>query len=217
MRLGLFGGTFDPVHRGHLEVARHARAALALDRVLWVVAGDPPHKRHRPMSPAADRLRMVELALAGVPGMDVCEVETLRPGPHYSIETLRAFRALLPRARLFFVIGADSLVDLPGWREPRAVLEFGVVAAPRPGFDVRRVPPWVRRAVTLLRGPRVDLAATDLRERLRRGLPVGGQVPAPVLEYIRARRLYRPRDAARPGTPCRGCGAGARRAGSCVG
>jgi nicotinate-nucleotide adenylyltransferase len=198
MRLGLYGGTFDPVHRGHLEVAARVREELRLDRLLWVVAGDPPHKRAAELSPAEHRLRMVELALAGMPGMDVCEVETLRPGPHYSIDTLRAFRALLPGARIVFVIGADSLVDLPGWREPRALLDSGVVAVPRPGFDVRGVPAWVRRRVKLLTGPRVDLAATGLRERLRAGRDVGAEVPAPVRAYIAAHRLYRGGGRVRP-------------------
>jgi nicotinate-nucleotide adenylyltransferase len=198
MRLGLYGGTFDPVHRGHLEVARRVRDELALDRLVWVVAGDPPHKRQRELSPAAHRLRMVELALAGTPGMDVCEAETLRPGPNYSIDTLRAFRALLPGARLFFVVGADSLLDLPGWRGPREILGCGVVAVPRPGFDTRAVPAWVRRRVRMLREPHVDLAATGLRERLRAGRDVGREIPAPVQAYILAHRLYRAAAAASP-------------------
>ncbi|HVP39009.1 MAG TPA: nicotinate-nucleotide adenylyltransferase [Candidatus Saccharimonadales bacterium] len=197
MKLGLFGGTFDPVHRGHLEAAARARAELGLDRVLWLVAGDPPHKRGRPLSAAGHRLRMLELALAGTPGMGVCEVETLRPGPSYTIETLRAFRALLPRARLVFLVGMDSLLELPGWREPRAILDFGVIAVPRPGFDVRRVPAWVRRRVVVLRGPRVRLAASGLRRRLRRGLDLAGEVPDPVCAYIREHHLYRPA----PGAP----------------
>ncbi|MBI5837230.1 MAG: nicotinate (nicotinamide) nucleotide adenylyltransferase [Candidatus Eisenbacteria bacterium] len=191
MKLGLFGGTFDPVHRGHVEVAVRAREDLGLDRLLWVVAGDPPHKRGLPLSPAVHRLRMVELVVAGLPGMDVCEAETLRPGPHYTVETLRAFRALLPGARIVFLVGADSLLDLPRWRDPGALLASGVAAVPRPGFDVRRVPSWVRRRVTLLRRPCVDLAATALRSRLRAGAGVGDALPAPVAAYVRAHRLYR--------------------------
>jgi len=192
MRLGLYGGTFDPVHRGHLEVAARALRELRLTRLLWVVAGDPPHKRGRPLTPALHRLHMLELALAGEPRMDVCDAELRRPGPHYTIETLRAFRELWPRAELVFLMGADSLRDLPLWREPRAILDVGVVAAPRPGYDPRPVPAWVRRRARLLPGPHLDIASSEIRARLRRGAEArDGDLPPAVRGYIRAHRLYR--------------------------
>ncbi len=190
MKLALYGGTFDPVHPGHLEVARAAVSELALDRLWFLVSGDPPHKRRR-LTPAGHRLAMVQLVLAGEPRLDVCEVEVLRSGPSYTVDTLRAFRSLHPRAELSFLIGADSLLDLPGWREPEAILDFGVVVAPRPGFDLRSVPASLRRRVRILKSPANPASSSAVRTRLRRpgGTPPG--MDPRVLAYIQAHRLFR--------------------------
>ena len=117
MRLGLFGGTFDPIHLGHLILAEQCREACELDRVWFVVAGAPPHKPGD-RTAVAHRLEMVRIAIAGHASFAVSEIETMRPGPHYSVETLEAVRRDQPDDDLFFLIGADSLADLPSWREP---------------------------------------------------------------------------------------------------
>src|SRR5689334_2752563 len=135
MRLGLFGGTFDPIHLGHLILAESCREACRLDLVWFVVAGAPPHKPGD-RTPVADRLEMARIAVAGHPAFEVSEVEAKRPGPSYSVETLEAIHADRPDDDLFFLIGADSLADLPHWRQPRRIAELAtVVVVNRPGLD----------------------------------------------------------------------------------
>src|SRR5438270_9725491 len=135
MRLGLFGGTFDPIHLGHLILAEQCREACALDRVWFVVAGTPPHKRGE-RTAVAHRLEMARIAVAGHPAFEVSEIEASRPGPHYSVETLDAVRRERPGDELFFLIGADSLRDLPTWREPAAIARAAtIVVVNRPGID----------------------------------------------------------------------------------
>lgn len=188
-RVALFGGSFDPIHEGHLAVARAALREARLDRVLFVPAAAPPHKRGRRLAPARDRLRMVRLAVRGDPRLGVLEDEIRRGGVSYTIETVeRARRRLGPRAGLWLLIGADTLPDLPTWRAARRL--FGLVrflVAPRPGFRPRR-PPGVR--ARLLGAPRNPASSTGVREALRRGAPADGLVPAAVLAHIRRRGLY---------------------------
>src|SRR3954449_10521517 len=126
MRLGLFGGTFDPIHLGHLILAESCREACGLDKVWFVVAGAPPHKPGDRTS-VVDRLEMVRIAIAGHPSFEVSEVETRRPGPHYSVETLEEVHRERPEDELFFLFGADSLVDLPQWRQPGRIVELATV------------------------------------------------------------------------------------------
>ena len=137
MRLGLFGGTFDPIHLGHLIVAEQCREACRLDRVWFVVAGAPPHKRGD-RTPVAHRLEMVRIATAGNPAFEVSEIEASRPGPHYSVDTLAAVHRDRPGDELFFLIGADSLVDLPTWRDPAGIARLAtIVVVNRPGCGGR--------------------------------------------------------------------------------
>ncbi len=197
MRLGLFGGTFDPIHLGHLVLAEQCREACGLDRVWFVVAGSPPHKPGE-RTPAAHRLEMARIAVAGHPAFAVSEVETRRPGPHYSVETLEAVRLERPGDDLFFLIGADSLADLPFWREPEAIVRLAtVVVVNRPGIDPGE--PGARpvfgpdahamRDVTI---PPIGIASHDLRRRLAEGRSVRYMVPRGVEAYIDAQGLYRP-------------------------
>src|SRR3954447_406824 len=134
MRLGLFGGTFDPIHLGHLILAEACREACALDRVWFVVAGAPPHKPGDRTS-VADRLEMARIATAGPPSFAVSELETRRPGPHYSVETLEEVHRDQPGDELFFLIGGDSLTDLPHWKRPERIAEIAtVVVVDRPAL-----------------------------------------------------------------------------------
>jgi nicotinate-nucleotide adenylyltransferase len=193
MRLGLFGGTFDPIHLGHLILAEACRESCELDLVLFVVAGEPPHKRGDRTS-VNHRLEMARLATAGHSSFEVSEIEAKRPGPHYSVETLAAIRQERPDDELFFLIGADSLVDLPLWREPDRICQLArLVVVNRPGIDAPSSPSPATEAFSPLfvTVPPIGIASSDLRRRLAEGKSIRYQVPKPVEAYIRANGLYR--------------------------
>jgi nicotinate-nucleotide adenylyltransferase len=196
MRLGLFGGTFDPIHLGHLILAEGCRESCELDRVWFVVAGQPPHKPGGPTA-VGHRLEMVRIAVAGHPAFEVSEIEAQRPGPHYSVETLEAVHRERPEDELFFLIGADSLMDLPFWRQPERILELAtLVVVNRPGIDPAQslltlnLSPSTRpaRHVTI---PPIGIASHDLRRRVAEGRSIRYQVPRGVEAYIEAQGLYR--------------------------
>ena len=202
-RIGVFGGTFDPPHLGHLALAEWAWARLRLDRVLFVPAGAPPHKRGRRLSDPAHRLAMVRLAVRGNPAFAVSDLEALRTGPSYTVDTLRALRARHPGARLFLLMGADSLSEFPTWREPAAIARLAtLVVAARPGPGARvsrggarkparpaRLPRGAR--VVRLDNPLVDVSASVLRARARARLPLRYLVPDAVAAYLERHGLYR--------------------------
>jgi nicotinate-nucleotide adenylyltransferase len=196
MRLGLFGGTFDPIHLGHLILAEQCREACALDRVWFVVAGLPPHKMEG-RTAVAHRLEMVRIAIAGHSAFEVSEIEAVRPGPHYSVETLEAVQGQHPEDDLFFLIGADSLVDLPFWREPERIAQLAtIVVVNRPGIeevDSANLPVFGPGAkpVQCVEIPPVGIASTNLRRRLAAGRSIRYMVPRGVEVYIAAHGLYR--------------------------
>lgn len=203
MRLGLFGGTFDPIHLGHLVLAESCREALGLDSVWFVVAGQPPHKQGD-RTPVNDRIEMVRIAIAGNPAFEVSEVESRSPGPHYTYRTLEQIARERPGDELFFLIGGDSLVDLPGWKEPGLVMERAtVVAVGRHGSEepsgegmraILEAHPKARPVVRV-DSPRIEVASRDLRSRVAEGKSIRYLVPRGIEAYIRARGLYRaPRD-----------------------
>jgi nicotinate-nucleotide adenylyltransferase len=196
MRLGLFGGTFDPVHLGHLILAEQCREACRLDRVWLVVAGSPPHKPGG-RTPVGHRLEMVRIAIAGNPALVASDIELMRPGPHYSVDTLEAVRRDHAGDDLFFLIGADSLADLPTWREPARIAQLAtIVVVNRPGLEeveettLPNFGPGTHplRSVTI---PPVGIASSDLRRRLAEGRSIRYMVPRGVEAYIEAQSLYR--------------------------
>ena len=196
MRLGLFGGTFDPIHFGHLIVAEQCREACALDRVWFVVAGLPPHKRGG-RTVVTHRLEMARIAIAGHPAFVVSEIEASGPGPHYSVETLESVHRDSPDDELFFLIGADSLNDLPSWREPVRIAQLAtIVVVNRPGIeqvDPATLPgfgPGSHPLVSVTIPP-IGIASTDLRERLGEGRSIRYMVTRGVEAYIEAQGLYR--------------------------
>ena len=198
MRLGVLGGTFDPVHRGHLMMAEEARVTLGLARVLLVPAGRPMSKPGRRVTAARHRLAMVRLAADGLPWLEVSAMEVERPGPSYTVDTISALRTQYgPDVEVFFILGWDSLVQLPAWHEPdRLVSLCRLVAVPRPGQvqpDVReleRAIPGISERVVFLDRPCVDISASAIREAVGRGEPVDHLVPETVAGYIREHRLY---------------------------
>jgi nicotinate-nucleotide adenylyltransferase len=197
MRLGLFGGTFDPIHLGHLILAESCREACTLDRVWFVVAGTPPHKRGE-RTGVADRLEMVRIAVAGHPAFEVSEIEAHGPGPHYSVATLEQIHRERPEDELFFLIGADSLADLPTWRQPDRIASLAtVVVVDRPALApgqplLTRWPDLGPAARPFLRVPvpPIGIASSDLRRRVAEGRSIRYQVPRGVEAYIDAHRLY---------------------------
>lgn len=186
-RIGVFGGTFDPPHLGHLALAEHARARLRLDLVLFVPARVPPHKRGRRRSSARVRVAMTRLAIRGRPGFRLSTLEVARRGPSFTVETLRVLRTRYPRARLYLLMGADSLADFRSWHEPDEIARLAtLVVAVRPGH--RRRP---ARGVRRLDNPPLAISSSAVRARARRGQALRGLVPDAVARYIGRHRLYR--------------------------
>jgi len=189
-RIGIFGGTFDPVHTAHLEVAEAVRTALALDRMLLMVANQPWQKRdERALTPAEDRLAMVEAAAAGWPGLDPCRMEIDRGGPTYSIDTVRQLHRDLPGAELILVVGSDVVSGLTTWREEPALRDRVTLAVVgRPGVPSVAPPPgWHSVDVPTAA---FDVSSTELRRRLEVGGSVRGLVPDAVIRCIERRGLY---------------------------
>jgi len=190
-RVGIFGGSFDPVHLGHLLVARAAREEMQLDRLIFVPANRSPFKRAAPPAPDALRLRMLRLALAGVEWSCVSEVELKRGGVSYSVDTVRTLGREFPGAQLFLLIGEDNLESLSSWREAGTLLklvEFLVI--PRPGAAPARELPGA--TLHRLTGWPIHLSSSRIRQRVRDGLPVDHLVPPGVADVIRHNRLYLP-------------------------
>jgi nicotinate-nucleotide adenylyltransferase len=200
MRLGLFGGTFDPIHLGHLVLAESCREALGLDALWFVVAGQPPHKQGD-RTPVSDRIEMARIAISGNPAFEVSEVESRSPGPHYTYRTLEQVARERPGDELFFLIGGDSLVDLPTWKEPGLVMERATVVAvgrhgsAEPSAEAMRAILEAHpgaRPVVRVDAPRIEVASRDLRHRVAEGRSIRYLVPRGVEAYIRAHGLYRP-------------------------
>jgi nicotinate-nucleotide adenylyltransferase len=200
MRLGIFGGTFDPIHLGHLVLADQCRESCALERVWFVVAGEPPHKRGE-LTAVAHRLEMARIAVAGHRSFAVSDIEATRPGPHYSVETLERISRERPDDEMFFLIGADSLSDLPGWREPARIARLAtIVVVNRPGIeeaDPLALPSFGAgtRPMVSVTIPPIGIASTDLRRRVREGRSIRYMVPRGVEAYIEAQGLYRETEA----------------------
>ncbi|MGE5589713.1 MAG: nicotinate-nucleotide adenylyltransferase [Bacillota bacterium] len=199
MRLGILGGTFDPVHVGHLALAEASRTAFDLDRVLFVPTFMPPHKPEGAVASADDRLAMVRRAVEAAPHFAVSEVELERQGPSYTVDTLAELQRRHPGAELYFVAGADQVMALHTWRDPQRLVQLArVIAVTRPGYDLTRLEEQERRLGPAAQGRFLPLAwlelglsSTDLRRLLAEGRSVRYLVPDRVLEYIEERRLYR--------------------------
>ncbi len=215
--IGLFGGTFDPIHLGHLRAAAEVRRLARLDRILFIPSYIPPHKAGGGAAPAVDRLRMVELACRRRAGFEVSPIEVQARGKSYSIRTLRKIRALSPAARLYFIVGIDAFLDIGTWHEYEKVLaECLFIVTGRPGFELERasgvlagrlsgaigplaeagglagaVPPRFRIILVPIRA--LDVSSTAVRDRVRRGGSLEGLVPRAVAAYIREHQLYRGR------------------------
>jgi nicotinate-nucleotide adenylyltransferase len=196
--LGILGGTFDPPHYGHLALAENARVQLQLDCVLFVPAGQQPLKRGQTTTPPHHRAAMVEAAIADNPAFALSRVDMERPGPHYTADTLALLHEAHPEAKLYFLIGGDSLAQLAAWHDPAGIVRQARLAVmQRPGWkadttELEQTVPGICERLVWLDAPCLDIAASDLRRRARQGLPLRYLVPPSVEIYIHKHQLYKP-------------------------
>jgi nicotinate-nucleotide adenylyltransferase len=197
MRLGIYGGTFDPVHYGHLLLAEQCREICRLDEVWLMPAGSPPHKQGARITSGKHRREMLELAVAGLPQFKVSTMELDRPGPNYTVETLDELARQRPDDELFLLIGRDSLDEFRTWREPERIAELATIVAVNRGRDAvdaaavrAAVGDRIAERVEFVSMPGVDLSASDLRKRAAEGRSLRFQVPRAVEQYILEHQLY---------------------------
>lgn len=194
-RIGVFGGTFDPPHRGHVAVAQAAAETVGLDRVLWVPAAVPPHRIGGPLAEASVRRRMVEAVIREDPRFRLCTLELERGGVSYTVDTLRALAESHPSWSLFLVLGADQVEALPSWRSPRAVMEHArVVAVARDGRLPRQVPGYPEFPVLAVPMAPVAVSSSGVRKQAAQGVSLSAMATSPVAALIQSEGLY-----ARPG------------------
>jgi nicotinate-nucleotide adenylyltransferase len=199
MRLGIFGGTFDPVHYGHLLLAEQCREQCRLDEVWFLPAGIPPHKQSRAIAPGNARVEMLEFAVAGHPSFRIDRRELVRNGPSYTVETLGELQAEDPSRELYFLVGADSLSDFPTWREPSRILELAMLAVvnrvdapPCPLDGIRQaLGAGAEQRIQFVTIPGIGLSSSDIRRRIRSGNSIRFMTPRAVECYIQAQGLYR--------------------------
>ncbi len=192
------GGTFDPIHYGHLVAGEEARCAMDLDKVLFIPSARPPHKNERLVSPAATRVEMIKLAIATNPYFELSTIDVDRPGPSYSVDTVAVLQQQLgPQAEIYFILGEDALADLPTWHEAARFLQLcRLIAVNRPGYHsfslrlLERQLPGVADRVTSVRIPELAIWSTELRARVASGLPIRYLVPDAVLDHIKEHHLY---------------------------
>ena len=198
MNIGVLGGTFDPIHIGHLILAEEVRARLNLAEILFVPAGQPWLKGGSPISPAEHRVEMVRLAIADKPYFKLSIMEIERAGPTYTVDTIAELKAQLgTEDELFFIMGWDNLAELPRWRQPSRLLTMcRLVAVPRPGYplpDLKALEasiPGLSQRVTLMDKPEVDISASVIRDRVTQGLSIRRLVPESIDAYIRQHKIY---------------------------
>lgn len=190
-RLGVFGGTFDPIHLGHLRAAEVARETLSLDRVLFIPSGKPPH-RASAVASALDRYAMLALATAAHPDFVLSDHELRGQGPAYTVDTLAALRALRPDSELFLILGADAFAEIGSWREPQRVLEMSTaVVVDRPGAAAQNPDLPAEARVVRVERPTLPFSSSEVRRLIKAGQSVLYVVPEEVADYIAKRELYR--------------------------
>lgn len=192
-KIGLFGGTFDPIHLGHLVVADEIRARCGLDKVVLAPSACPPHKVEACVASAQDRTAMVRLAIRGHSCFALSTIELDREGPSYTVDTLRALRSVWgPGTQIFFIIGQDNVAEIASWRAPEEILRLcTVTVASRPGTPAKPIDPALAQRMTFVPVPPIEVSSTDIRRRIRCGEPFRYLVPPAVGAYILRHGLYR--------------------------
>ena len=198
MNIGVLGGTFDPIHMGHLIIAEEVRARLDLTEVLFVPAGQPLLKPNNVISPAQHRVEMVRLAIADEPSFKLATMEIERPGPSYTVDTITELGSQIRAgAKLFFILGWDNLIQLPQWHQPRRLVKLcRLVPVPRVGHpspdldSLEAAIPGLSQSIIMLDTPQIEISSSEIRERVARGLSIHQLVPEAVERYIREHGLY---------------------------
>jgi nicotinate-nucleotide adenylyltransferase len=197
MRVGIFGGTFDPPHLGHLILAAEAIDQLKLDRLLWVLTANPPHKQDLAVSPVDQRLELVLAAISGEPRFELSRVDLDRPGPHYAVDTVRLLQSQLPKVDLFYLLGGDSLRDLPLWYKPHLLVQrvagLGVMRRPGAVIDLSRLNahlPGILEKVKFIETPMLDISSSEIRQRIAGGRTYRYFLPSCVFEIIHQSHYY---------------------------
>ena len=197
MLLGLFGGTFDPPHLAHLALSRAALSSLQLDRLLWLLTPKPPHKRGRIITPLKHRLAMVQIAIKGEP-FELSRLDIDRPAPHYALDTVRLLKEQNFSADILYLMGSDSLNDLPGWHKPSELVSalYAIGVMLRPGeipelATLEEKLPGLSTKVRFVNAPELAISSSDVRQRVQRGENIDHLVPPGIADYIREHRLYR--------------------------
>lgn len=197
-RLGIMGGTFDPIHYGHMVAAETARIELGLDNVLFIPTGIPPHKVDRQVTDANLRLKMVEMSIRDNKNFKVSRIEIEREGPTYTIDTLQRLHDLFPEQELYFITGTDALKELITWREPQEIIKLArIVGASRPGYDshgllakIYRKYPFTKDRISQLEVPALAISSTDIRSRVQNNKSIRYLLPEEVRLFIKTNKLY---------------------------
>ncbi len=198
-RLGIMGGTFDPVHYGHLVAAEGARHSFSLEKVIFVPAGKPPHKHGHAASAPRIRYKMTCLAIASNPFFSSSTIEVERPGPSYTIDTVRTMMRLYPAKSIYFITGTDAIAEIFSWKDAGSLLSMcNFVAAARPGYCFKALnkklgslPNSLKQNISFMEVPALDISSTDIRQRVREGKPIKYLLPESVEDYILKNNLYR--------------------------
>lgn len=195
-RIGIFGGTFNPPHIGHLILAETAADNLKLDRVYFVPAAEPPHKMEVPRAPVEDRVQMVQLAIRGNDRFQLSRRDVDRPGPHYAVDMIQLFKEEYPEAELFFLMGSDSLRDLLSWHQPARIIELtSLVVMQRPAMypdlaSLTRELPQLLNKLYFLDAPEIEVSSTQIVKLVKQGKSVRYRVVTPVYTYLKEKKLY---------------------------
>lgn len=192
MRLGIFGGTFNPPHLGHLIIAEAVRDQLRYDRILFVPSANPPNKIEVTVAPGKDRLAMTQLALQGNANFEISDIEAQRGGVSYTVETVKQLSKMYPGATLGLLIGADNFLEFQTWRSPEDILGYAeLVVMTRPGFSDRQAQSKFEKLSTFVNVPQIGISGTEIRRKVKMGRSIRYLVPQSVAEYIAHSGLYK--------------------------
>ncbi|MFZ5631614.1 MAG: nicotinate-nucleotide adenylyltransferase [Bacillota bacterium] len=200
-KIGIMGGTFDPIHYGHLVAAEGARHHFDLDEVIFVPAARPPHKGNRVISDPVHRLNMSVLATGSNVNFEVSDIEIKRRGTSYTIDTVSYFHQMLPESTIYFITGADAVMEILTWHRVEELLDLCFfIAATRPGYrlenlavSLKELPPYCIEKITVMEVPALAISSTDIRDRVARGMPIKYLLPEEVENYIYVKGLYKPK------------------------
>ncbi|MFC1512524.1 nicotinate-nucleotide adenylyltransferase [bacterium] len=191
MRIGLFGGTFDPIHNAHLIIAQACINEFKLDKIIFIPAGAPPHKKKTKISPLQDRYKMVSIALQDNSLFEVSAVEISNKKNIYSYQTIAYFKKMYPFDKFFFIIGSDSLLNIHTWKKGIKLLDMcNFIVIPRPGYDIKKVKK-IHKNVSMLKNIQISICATDIRKNRRKGKSIKYLVPSEIEYYIKSKKLYK--------------------------